>query len=301
MPAPTASLGGNLMSQRNFVLATLALVLCFAWPLYQLAHLAWGSNLLSYILLVPFVSGYLVWIKRDQLRPSAPDYPLTFGFALVGAALVAWFWISRPTGKPGAEQDALTPLILSFVCFVVGLGGYCFGRPTMRTLAFPAAFLVFMTPPTSFVIDTTEPLLQHGSADVAYAFLRMSGTPVLRNGLLFMLPGINLEVAPECSGIHSSLVLLLTSLVASHLFLRTRWKQAVLVLAVIPLALLRNGFRIWVIGELCVRVGPEMINSAIHRRGGPLFFVISLVPLALLLYFLAKSDRSVRATTHRTS
>jgi hypothetical protein len=33
-----------------------------------------------------------------------------------------------------------------------------------------------------------------------------------------------------------------------------------------------------------------MINSPIHRRGGPLFFALSLIPFFLLLLFLRKRD-----------
>jgi exosortase/archaeosortase family protein len=69
----------------------------------------------------------------------------------------------------------------------------------------------------------------------------------------------------------------------------------VLCLAVIPLALLRNGFRVFVIGELCVHVGPQMINSPIHHHGGPLFFVLSLPPFFLLLYFLRKDGQKASA------
>jgi exosortase/archaeosortase family protein len=60
---------------------------------------------------------------------------------------------------------------------------------------------------------------------------------------------------------------------------------------VIPLAFLRNGFRVFVLGELCVHLGPQMIDTPIHHHGGPIFFVLSLIPFSLLLYFLMKSDR----------
>jgi exosortase/archaeosortase family protein len=110
--------------------------------------------------------------------------------------------------------------------------------------------------------------------------------------MLFRLPGISLEVAPECSGIHSTLVLFITSLLAGQLLLRRTWKRTVLWLAVIPLALLRNGFRVFVISELCVHVSPQMIDSPIHHHGGPVFFVLSLAPFFLLLYFLRKGERT---------
>jgi exosortase/archaeosortase family protein len=64
----------------------------------------------------------------------------------------------------------------------------------------------------------------------------------------------------------------------------------VLTLAVIPLALLRNGFRVFTIGQLCINIGPHMIDSFIHKKGGPIFFALSLVPFFLILVFLRKSE-----------
>jgi exosortase/archaeosortase family protein len=107
------------------------------------------------------------------------------------------------------------------------------------------------------------------------------------------LPNIALRVAQECSGIRSSWVLFITSVLASYLFLRSPWRRAVLVLFIFPLAILRNGFRIMVIGLLCVHIGPEMIHSIIHRRGGPLFFALSLIPLFLLPWWLWRGERKV--------
>jgi len=160
----------------------------------------------------------------------------------------------------------------------------------VRALAFPLLFLVFMVPFPAFLRSGLETFLQHGSAEFAHLLFRLCGTTVYYQDLLFRLPGINLEVAPECSGIRSSLALFITSLIAGHFFLRTRWKCAVLTLAVIPLALVRNGFRIFTIGELCVHVSPDMINSYIHRQGGPVFFVLSLIPFFLLLRVLYRSE-----------
>ena len=116
--------------------------------------------------------------------------------------------------------------------------------------------------------------------------------PFLRDGLEFRLPDITLQVAPECSGIHSTWVLFITSLVAGQMILRRPWSRVLLCLVVLPLALLRNGFRVFVIGELCVHLGPRMIDSPIHHRGGPLFFALSLVPFFLWLYFLRQRERA---------
>lgn len=100
----------------------------------------------------------------------------------------------------------------------------------------------------------------------------------------------------NCAGLFSDRVAILvtSSILAANLFLKTTWRRFVLVAIVIPLGILRNGFRIFVIGLLCVHVGPQMIHSLIHRRGGPLFFVVSLVPLLLVLWLLRKGDEQTR-------
>ena len=66
---------------------------------------------------------------------------------------------------------------------------------------------------------------------------------------------------------------------------------------VIPLGIVRDAFRILVIGLLCVHIGPYMVDSVIHRRGGPFFFVLSLVPLFLFLQWLRRRDRRTRVTS----
>jgi len=142
--------------------------------------------------------------------------------------------------------------------------------------------------------DALETASKYASAEVANLLFHLSSTPFLRAGLIFQLPNITIEVAQECSGIRSSWVLLMTSILAANLFLKTPWRRLALVAFVIPLAILRNGFRILVIGLLCVNAGPQMIHSLIHRRGGPLFFMLSLIPFFLVLWRLRKGDVRTR-------
>ena len=102
-----------------------------------------------------------------------------------------------------------------------------------------------------------------------------------------------MEVAPECSGIQSSLALFIVSLAAGYVFLRSPWKRALLSLVVIPLGIARNAVRILTIGELCVHFGPEMIHSYLHRKGGWIFFLAALLPFLALLLFLVRLERPV--------
>src|SRR5947199_37623 len=202
-------------------------------------------------------------------------------------------------GRAPADNDRLALLALSFLCCLATGGFFFLGRAWMRAAAFPLAYLIFMVPMPDAMADALETASKYASAEVANLLFHLSRMPFLRAGLIFQLPNITIEVAQECSGIRSSWVLFMTSILAANLFLKTRWKRIVLVAFIIPLGILRNGFRILVIALLCVNVGPQMIHSLIHRRGGPVFFVLSLIPLFLVLWWLRKSEIRTRPVKSR--
>lgn len=303
MTSPLASTTGNAPTAglRRFYLSTAILLVAFSFPLFELLRFSLQSPLFSHIVLIPFVSLYLVWQQRTSLPGiSAPYIPLAIGFFSAGLALLATYLLVRFWTPAATPVNAHALSTLSFLSCLGALCAWLLGRSLLRTLIFPLTFLLFMVPFPAPMETAIETFLQHGSAAVAHALFKLAGTTVFVEGLSFQLPGITIQVAPECSGIHSSLALLITSVVTGYLLLRTSSRRLILALAVIPLALLRNGFRVFVIGELCVRIGPEMIDSYVHRRGGPIFFVLSLVPFFLLLVLLLRSERKTAERNNPT-
>lgn len=272
---------------RNFALAVLALIAAFCLPLRDLVTFSLHSELYSHALLIPCISLYLVWLNRSRLPPSSPpDYRLAILPFILGSTLLAL----RLTTALN-QEDTLAFTILAFVLFFAGICTLFLGPPTLRVIAFPLCFLVFMAPFPTGLMEGIESFLQHASASAAYLFFTFAGTTIFREDTFFQLPGMKLFVAPECSGVHSTLALFITSLLAGYFFLRSPVNRAILTLVVIPLAIVRNGFRILVIGELCVHVGPHMIDSYIHRQGGPIFFALSLIPFSGFLWLLIKMER----------
>jgi len=63
------------------------------FPFYDLIRFAAGSELYSYILLIPFISGYLVWLKRHNLPLASPPARGT-----AAAFLMPGRWCSSLTG-----------------------------------------------------------------------------------------------------------------------------------------------------------------------------------------------------------
>jgi exosortase C (VPDSG-CTERM-specific) len=276
----------------GFVFAGIALALCFVLPLLRLLHLAASDDLYSDIPLIPLISLYLVWLRRPNL-PDCFETSLKPAalFATAGLGVVAFNWFFLGGFLPNENSLALN--IFAMLLFFTALCFVFLGKTFVYAIAFPVSFLIFTVPFPDFLRAAIEAFLQYGSALFASAFFQLSSVPVFREGLNFQLPNCTLHVAPECSGIHSTLVLLMVSLLGGWLFLRSPWKRLVLALAIIPLALARNGFRIFVIGRLCAAYGPQMLNSPIHRHGGPLFFLLSLIPFSLLLLFLKKTEPTI--------
>jgi exosortase C (VPDSG-CTERM-specific) len=271
------------------------LLVAFGQSLLAVADYAAHSSLHSYILLIPFVSAYLLYLRRDQLpKKHASDFSL--GIILLACGLGLFLFIRWPNlvGHVPADNYHFTLLVLSFLCCLAAGGFFFLGRHWMRAAAFPLAYLIFLVPMPDAMANALETASKYASAEVANVFFHLGGMPFLREGLFFQLPNIGIEVAQECSGIRSSWVLFMTSILASHLFLKTPWRRLVFVAFVIPLGILRNGFRIFVIGFLCVREGPQMIHSLIHRRGGPAFFLLSLIPFLLLLWWLRNGETRTR-------
>ena len=283
-PLPTlpAALGENRMVFRRQlkILAGLAavLVICFIKPLYDLAGFSMDSQFFSYIPLMPVITAYLIWLRRAGLGAEVrPAWGAALAAAIAGGAILAAYgWVSHAGWRPFGE-DYLAAMTLSFLLMLLAAGFASLGTTTMAAIAFPVSLLIFMVPYPEFALDGIESFFQQTSAATACGMLHLAGTTVLKNGLELTLPavppdadhplgGMSLRVAPECSGIHSSQVLLITSLLAGNLFLRSSWRRAALALFIVPLAIARNGFRIFVISELCIHIGPQMIHSPIHHQ-----------------------------------
>lgn len=267
------------------------LLAAFSWPLIQWAQFGFITDTYSYILLIPAISAYLAWSKRNDITLRVKyDVPFSLVFPVSGGLVLLGYGLARLQGWSPALDNHVSIMIFAFVLFF--LGGFIFflGTRILQALMFPVLFLFFMVPFPTIVTEWMELFFQHTSAEVSFALFNMTGTPVFRQGLVVQLPGIVMEVARECSGIRSSLVLFISSLLAGHVLLRSTWRKVVLGLFVIPLGIFRNALRILTIGLLCVHIGPEMVNSVIHTRGGLLFFVLSLIPFFILLVILKKTE-----------
>ena len=109
--------------------------------------------------------------------------------------------------------------------------------------------------------------------------------------MVFELPGLSIRVAEECSGIRSSLALVITGLVMSCLVLRRGWTRLTLILLIVPVAVLKNALRIVGLSWLAIHFDRDFIGpSALHKISGIPVFLTSLVILAVLTWLLRRGE-----------
>jgi exosortase/archaeosortase family protein len=114
---------------------------------------------------------------------------------------------------------------------------------------------------------------------------------------MLAIPGLDIEVASECSSIRSSQMLLVSTMVLAHLFLRSWWRKALLIAAVIPIAVAKNGLRIFTIAELGTRVDPAFLNGKFHHNGGIIFYGIAVLMVVALLMLLRRREPRFRMSS----
>ena len=286
MPEPQKT--GSEM--RTFLLIALVWTILFGRVLFDLIRLSFHSELHNHLLLIPFISFY-IWRFIDT-KPIALRGPASINIGwVVSLAGLGGFYLQRwLRGRGLPVTEYLWMGVLSYLLVLLFAAGWCFGWSRLKPHAFALGFMVFFIPLPLAVTDFLSIALQNGSAEVADWGLRISGLPVLRDGMVFQLPGLGIRVAEECSGVRSTLVLFIVSLVAGKMFLQSPWKRGALALATIPLGLLRNAFRITVLSWLTVNVDRGIINGPLHNQGGPVFFVLSLVPLLGLMWYFKKTE-----------
>lgn len=272
----------------SFIIFVGMVLLLFGRSLKEMAGLTLHSELYSYVPLIPLITLFLLYVERKEIK-SEPSYSFKMGFLLTLAGLC--FFLVGNQWRGLSKNNYLSIMMAGVVTCTLGGVIVFYGVRFFRRALFPLLFLVFIIPIPSLLLDPFVRFLQTGSTHVANLLLMTTGTPVLGNGFVLSLPDISIKVAKECSGIRSSVCMVITGVLAAHLFLMTGGKKVLLVLSVLPITIFKNGVRILTLSVLAVYVNTSFItNSSLHRDGGILFFILGLGLLAPVLWYLRRLE-----------
>lgn len=287
---------------RNQVLAfgfLCAVSILFWWhALVITLGLALANEAYTHILLILPLSAALIYLDSKALRLDPQPSP-RIGAALLALALLIGCYARW--GMGAAPDDVrLSVAMFALVTWWIASVVFCFGPRAFRSFLFPLCFLFLLVPVPGVVLSEIVRWLQHGSAGMAALLFRAAGESVQQDGIWLSLPKLDIEVAKECSSIRSSLLLIITTMVLAHLFLRSWWRNFVLILIAIPLSVAKNGLRIFVIAELGTRVDPGFLDGRLHHHGGIVFLGIALGAIVGLLAILHRGETRLQLLSAST-
>jgi exosortase len=261
----------------------------FYEPLKELTKFSLHSMYYSHIWLVPLVSVFFLFTERKKIFYNS-NYSVRTGIAIIIISILVYV-LGKQYHSSLNQNDYVSIVMLAAILFINGAFILCYGMRTFRAALFPLLFLIFMVPIPTFLLDRIIHVLLIGSTAASDLLFKITGAPYIREGAIFHLPGISIEVAKVCSGIRSSLALFITMVIAAHLFLKTNWKKVVLLLAIYPVTVLKNGIRIVTISLLATYVDERFLtHSWLHKSGGIVFFIPALILLGLILWALRRTD-----------
>lgn len=189
----------------------------------------------SHGFLIPFISGYIIWGKREKLK-ELPLNSSKWGLFLIVLGLLA------EIGSVRAGVSFVSAY--SFILVLLGLALYWGGKEMFQELLFPILFLFFMVPFFQFLIDPLSNKLRLLCSYFSVETTEALGIPVFREGVMITLARGKLEVAAPCSGIRSLITFMMLGTIFSYFVTGSLFKKFILFLTTIPLVILGNTFRI---------------------------------------------------------
>ena len=243
---------------------------------------------------MPLVSLYLIWRIRAQLM-AMEARPARWGAVIVLLAILGQLL--------GIATDAGYPQGISLIALIAGLVIWLGGWKLFRAVAFPILYLILMVPLPGSVFTAVASPLQFFASFCSANLLEILRVPVVREGNVFRLAGISLEVAEACSGLRSLVGLLSMGILLGYLITPRLWERVVLALSTIPIAVAANVVRVAGTGIIFEYVGAKYGQGFYHGFGAWIVFVFALAVLlgeATLLDSLFEAQPDKGTTTAHT-
>jgi exosortase len=288
------------LSRRDlwFVLFLAGSVIVFWKPLRTLFSSSLTHDYASHVILIIPVSAYLIYLKRSEIFFTVKTGPLAGSVLFLAGTILCWF-AEDPTEATFRDNE-LSLVILAIVIIWISGFVFCYGTHAFAKGRFPLLFLLLLVPIPAIAIERIIFFLQTGSSAVAYGLLRLFSVPVLKQGFILRLPTLDIEVAKQCSGIRSSLALLITVLIVGNFVLRSAWRKALLVLSILPILIFKNGVRIVALSLLSIYVNHRFLHGWLHTSGGIVFYLLGLAILIPIVNSLRRSESTAMTTAKQT-
>lgn len=224
------------------------------------------SETFTHGFLVPPISLWLIWRIRKELAQVPPRPNAWFLLVPVGAG---FFWLLAELAAVGVvAQFALVTMLVFSVPAVLGM-------TVARRILFPLAFLYFAVPFGEFAM----PFFMDWTARITVLGLRMSGIPVYREGLQFVIPSGSWSVVEACSGIRYLIASVTVGTLFAYLNYTSLKRRLLFVAVSFVVPIIANWVRAYLIVMLGHLSGNKLAAGVDHLIYGWVFFGIVIMAM----------------------
>lgn len=258
------------------------------WDAFTAPNAIWQSDENGHGPIVLAVLAWLFWRQRHAVEqsPTAPSAGLGWTLFLFGILVYT-------TGR----VFKVASLEFASHLFVVAGGVLLLkGRAALRLLWFPVLYLAFLIPLPGTLIDAMTGVLKHWISGIVEAVLHAAGYPIARSGVMMTVGPYELLVADACSGLHS--MFSLAALGTLHMYImgrKSRLHNALMLLAILPIAFVANIVRVIILVLVTYHLGDEAGQGFLHGTAG-----LVLMLVALACFFTVDRLLALVLDRHRT-
>jgi len=216
----------------------------------------------SHGVLIPFISIWLIWRKRDQLA-GLKNEPARNGLFLVVPALI------------------MHVLSVAMLLVLIGTLAYIRGWAIVRLFWFPIVFLLYMMPPPSMLILKVVFEMKMFACRSGSFVVNIFNIPVAHEGSKMHLPNATLIIGDTCSGLRSLIALTAMGALFAYLSSGSVNRKTLFFLFSFPIAIFANVVRVIAICLVAYFWGEDIAEHAFHDISGYLVFVIAFICLYL--------------------
>ncbi|MDP2644542.1 MAG: exosortase/archaeosortase family protein [Desulfobacterales bacterium] len=240
----------------------------------------------SHGILVPLITAYLIWQKREQLLKTSTSNS-KWG-ALVFFISIFFYFVSF-IGAIAVVSRAM------IVFSLIGLVWFNFGGAVFSIIQFPLLYLLFMVPVPDTILGILALPLQIFATKLSAFLIQLTTIPVYREGNMLYFVQTQLEVTEACSGLRSMMAFIMLGILFAYIM--KNWPgRLIIVFSAIPLAIFANLVRVTGTGILAHFYGGKVAQGFLHDFSGLAVFAFGFgllfLEYLLLNRFGPKLDRS---------
>ncbi len=229
----------------------------------------WQTDENSHGPIILAVCLWLVWSRHERFarQPHAPAWTSGSICFFVGLLLYVF---GRVVDVASAEFTAQVFVVAGLVLLLKGPAG-------LRVLWFPVLYLAFMIPLPGTLVDMLTGALKQWISVIVEHLLFAAGYPIGRSGVAMTIGPYELLVADACSGLHSMFSLSALGTLFMYIAARpSRVHNAVMLLAILPVAFAANIVRVVILVLLTYHFGDEVGQGFLHGAAGIVLMLIAL-------------------------